>query len=143
MSTIRVELTSPFAKVPVKSSLDAAGYDLFSIDNVMLPPGARQLISTGIKVACPKNAYLRIAPRSGLAFKHGIDVLAGVVDPDYRGNVNVVMINLGSELFEVRQGDRIAQIIPTLLLPDSSMERVHTLDTTERGGGGFGSTGRS
>ena len=135
------------ATIPTYGSNDAAGMDLYANlsgaegDMYTLAPGERKLFKTGIAVAIPRGFYGRIAPRSGLAYKHGIDVMAGVVDSDYRGDVGVILINLGDEDFEVKHGDRIAQFIiedykPCLPVPALS------LDDTSRGVGGFGSTGK-
>lgn len=128
------------AKAPVRGSEQAAGLDLCSDQQYRIAPGARQLISTGIAVEIPAGYYGRIAPRSGLAVKNGIDVGAGVVDSDYRGEVKVLLFNFGSEEFVVNVGDRIAQFI---IEPYSSVSVVETkvLETTDRGQGGFGSTG--
>lgn len=135
------------ATIPTYGSNDAAGMDLYANffeetgNSFCLAPGQRKLFKTGIAVAIPRGFYGRIAPRSGLAYKHGIDVMAGVVDSDYRGDVGVILVNLGKENFIVEHGDRIAQFIieaykPCLPVPSLS------LDNTSRGGGGFGSTGK-
>ena len=104
--------------------------------------GGRCIVGTGISLEIPEHVYARIAPRSGLAVKHGIDVLAGVVDSDYRGEVRVVLINHGDEPFVVRPGDRIAQILFELIAsPPPVLQVTYALGATERGAGGFGSTG--
>jgi dUTP pyrophosphatase len=100
------------ATLPVRSSPGAAGYDLFSTDNYVVLPGRRAVISTGISVQLPPGTYGRIAPRSGLAVKHGLDTLAGVIEPDYTGEIKVVLQNLDTvQPFVIRPGYRIAQLI--------------------------------
>ena len=127
------------AKVPVRATPYSAGFDLFSTEDYVLKTGERKLFKTGIALSIPSTLYGRIAPRSGLAYKKGIDVMAGVIDSDYRDDVGVILINLGQSDVEIKQGDAIAQIIfenyyaPTLELSTS-------LDETVRGNGGFGST---
>jgi dUTP pyrophosphatase len=102
----------PTAIIPVRATGGAAGYDLFSTDNYVVLPGRRVVISTGISVQLPPGTYGRIAPRSGLAVKHGLDTLAGVIDPDYTGEVKVVLQNLDTQQpFVIRPGYRIAQLI--------------------------------
>lgn len=102
----------------------------------------KTLVKTDIQIALPSGCYGRVAPRSGLAAKHFIDVGAGVIDEDYRGNLGVVLFNFGKEKFEVKKGDRIAQLIcERIFYPE--IEEVQVLDDTERGAGGFGSTGKN
>lgn len=139
---IQVQLVHPDAKLPTKGSVDSAGYDLSSVeDDVVINPGQRMLIDTGIRVSLPEETYGRIAPRSGLAFKYGIDVLAGVVDRDYRGNIKVILQNHGDKAFVVKSGDRVAQFIVTKIDSASPMIQVDDIEETARGEGGFGSTG--
>lgn len=137
------------ATLPRRATDRAAGYDLFASEETTVPPAladaeggvtvGRVAVPTGIAVAIPDGLYGRVAPRSGLAFRHGIDVGAGVVDSDYRDEIRVLLFNFTSEPFAIRSGDRIAQIVfervahPDLLESDS-------LDETGRRGG-FGSTG--
>jgi dUTP pyrophosphatase len=97
-------------------------------------------VSTGISISIPTNTYFRIAPRSGLAYKNGIDVLAGVIDSDYRGEVKVLLINLSKDVFSIARGDRIAQGILEHITIAEVVE-TDTLIDTDRGAGGFGSTG--
>lgn len=105
-----------------------------------IPARGKQVVLTDIQIELPTGCYGRVAPRSGLAAKNFIDVGAGVIDEDYRGNVGVVMFNHADEVFEVKKGDRIAQLIcEKIFYPD--IEEVSTISTTERGAGGFGSTG--
>lgn len=99
------------AKVPSQATFSDAGYDLFATDTYTLKPGERKLYKTNISTAIPNGYYGRIAPRSGLAYKHGIDVLAGVIDSGYRGDIWVILINFGQEDFPVNEGDKIAQFI--------------------------------
>ena len=106
----------------------------------VIPAGGRGVVKTDLCIACPAGTYARIAPRSGLAVKKGIDVGAGVVDADYRGNVGVVLFNLGTDDFVVDVGDRIAQLILEKVNMAPVVE-VEELTETERGAGGFGSTG--
>lgn len=129
------------ASMPVRSSKNAVGYDLASAENVMIPAHGRDQVSTELVVVIPPDCYGRVASRSSLAFRHGIEVGAGVIDPDYRGILRVVLFNHSDQDYIINVGDRIAQLI---------LERVETppvvvmskLDDTERGVGGFGSTGK-
>lgn len=137
---MKIQLLTPEATIPTRGSEKSAGLDLHSAEDCTIEPRERKLVSTGIAVALPSNSYGRVAPRSGLAVKHGIDVLAGVVDEDYRGEVKVALINLGTEPFVVSKGDRIAQlVIESISRP--VVEVVESLEETARGAGGFGSTG--
>ena len=137
---LRVELMNEDAKMPVKGSEKAAGYDLFSAVEIPIPARGKECVSTGIKIMLPENCYGRIAPRSGLAVKHSLDVGAGVVDEDYRGEIKVVMFNLSDEEFLVTKGMRIAQLVcERIWYP--SIEKVESVDETKRGERGFGSTG--
>lgn len=137
---LRVKKVTPNATLPTRGSGGAVGYDLYSTDEIVVPPTHRALIGTGIAVVLPVGVYGRVAPRSGLAVKHGIQVGAGVVDPDYTGEIKVVLFNHGDKDFEVRRGDRIAQLIlERCETPD--IEEVGAIDETQRGSTGFGSTG--
>ena len=128
------------ASIPIRGSTESAGYDLSSNEEGIIPAGERKLIKTGVKIALIYGTYGRIAPRSGLAYKNGIDVFAGVIDSDYRGEIGVILFNSSKEDFEYKKGDRIAQLIITpILLP--SLIQVESLDDTSRGDGGYGSTG--
>ncbi|SAM82407.1 probable dUTP pyrophosphatase [Ustilago bromivora] len=130
----------PLAKLPTRGSALAAGYDLYASERVVLPRGGRKVVQTGICLAIPTGHYGRVAPRSGLASKHGIDVGAGVIDEDYRGLLGVLLFNLGDADFTINEGDRIAQlIIEKISTP--KVQQVESLDETLRGEGGFGSTG--
>lgn len=128
------------ATVPTRGSTRAAGYDLYSAYDYSVAPLDKAIVKTDIQIAVPPGCYGRVAPRSGLAAKHFIDVGAGVVDEDYRGNVGVVLFNFSKETFEVKKGDRVAQLIcERICYPE--LEECDTLDETARGAGGFGSTG--
>jgi dUTP pyrophosphatase len=111
-----------------------------AVEAITILPGKRRLIKTGIAVKLPAGTYGRVAPRSGLAYKHGIDVMAGVIDEDYRGDIGVILYNSGDEPFHVTHGMRIAQLIVEVYRPVLVVER-DSLDVTNRGEGGFGSTG--
>ncbi|NWT84028.1 DUT protein, partial [Lanius ludovicianus] len=139
---LRFTKLSENAFAPSRGSARAAGYDLYSAYDCVIPPMEKAVVKTDIQIALPSGCYGRVAPRSGLAAKHFIDVGAGVIDEDYRGNVGVVLFNFGKETFEVKKGDRIAQLIcERIYYPE--LEEVEALDGTERGEGGFGSTGKN
>ncbi|NWR69140.1 DUT protein, partial [Centropus unirufus] len=139
---LRFARLSENASVPSRGSARAAGYDLYSAYDCVIPPMEKAVVKTDIQIALPSGCYGRIAPRSGLAAKHFIDVGAGVIDEDYRGNVGVVLFNFGKESFQVKKGDRIAQLIcERIFYPE--LEEVQALDDTERGEDGFGSTGKN
>mmetsp|Transcript_38952 Transcript_38952/g.44453 ORF Transcript_38952/g.44453 Transcript_38952/m.44453 type:complete len:179 (+) Transcript_38952:273-809(+) len=141
-STLRVKFLSDKATLPKKGTPDSAGYDLASAEGpVIIPSGQRRLVKTDLSIACPVGTYGRIAPRSGLAVKHGIDVGAGVVDADYRGPVGIILFNFGDKDFTINAGDRIAQLILERIVCNADVALVTDLDDTERGEGGFGSTG--
>jgi dUTP pyrophosphatase len=129
--------------LPRYASLDAAGLDIASAEDLTLEPGERHAFATGFSIETPLGYEVQVRPRSGLAIKHGITCLntPGTIDSDYRGEVKVILINLGHEPFEVRRGERIAQLVPAPLLRADFVE-VEALAETERGAGGFGSTGR-
>uniref|UniRef100_A0A0A9ZBI7 Deoxyuridine 5'-triphosphate nucleotidohydrolase n=1 Tax=Lygus hesperus TaxID=30085 RepID=A0A0A9ZBI7_LYGHE len=130
------------AHAPSKGSELAAGYDLKSAYDYTIPARGKELVKTDIQIQVPEGCYGRVAPRSGLAWKHHIDVGAGVIDADYTGNVGIVMFNHGPEDFKVKAGDRVAQLIcEKICYPD--IQEVKTVDETKRGAGGFGSTGQS
>ena len=121
----------------------AAGLDVVAAENLTLAPGQRHAVATGFSIAIPDGYEVQVRPRSGLALKHGITCLntPGTIDHDYRGEVKVILANLGSEPFEVRRGERIAQLVPAPVLK-ARFREVETLSETERGAGGFGSTGQ-
>lgn len=130
------------ATAPVRGSEGAAGYDLAAAENKIVPARGKNLVKTNLAIAIAKDTYARIAPRSGLAWKKSIDVGAGVIDADYRGDVGVILFNHDDEDFEVKKGDRIAQLIIEYIATPVPQE-VDDLDDTSRGDGGFGSTGVS
>ncbi|XP_034735830.1 deoxyuridine 5'-triphosphate nucleotidohydrolase, mitochondrial isoform X1 [Etheostoma cragini] len=133
---------SEHATTPTRGSTKAAGYDLYSAYDYTIGPMDKAIVKTDIQIAVPHGCYGRVAPRSGLAAKHFIDVGAGVVDEDYRGNVGVVLFNFSKDTFDVKKGDRVAQLVcERICYPDLVEQK--TLDETERGDGGFGSTGRN
>lgn len=121
----------------------AAGLDVVSAEDLTLAPGQRHAVATGFAIAIPEGYEVQVRPRSGLALKHGITCLntPGTIDHDYRGEVKVILANLGSEPFEVRRGERIAQLVPAPVLKADFVE-VAALSETGRGAGGFGSTGQ-
>jgi dUTP pyrophosphatase len=139
--SVKVKRIHPAAKLPSRGTYWAAGADLCSVEGFTLQPGERKSAPTGLSIEIPPGWYGRVAPRSGLAARHGIDTLAGVVDPDYRGELMVLLINTGNAPVTFDAGERIAQLV---------IERAAVCDyvwmeelgETDRGGGGFGSTGR-
>lgn len=137
---LRVKKLSPAASIPARGSPESAGFDLASAERTVIKAGCRGIVKTDLSIACPPGTYARIAPRSGLAVKKFIDTGAGVVDADYRGPVGVVLFNFGTEDFQVEIGDRVAQLILEKISMVNAVE-VDSLEDTERGAGGFGSTG--
>ena len=126
--------------IPTRGSNGSVGYDLYSnMDGVILS-SERGLVSTGITVVLPPGVYGRVAPRSGLAVKHGIQVGAGVIDPDYTGEIKVVLFNHGDKDFEVKKGDRVAQLVLEQC-KTPPIEEINIVEDTIRGSSGFGSTG--
>jgi dUTP pyrophosphatase len=128
--------------LPTYATAHAAGLDVVSAEDLTLASGARHAVATGFAIAIPDGYEVQIRPRSGLALKHGITCLntPGTIDADYRGEVKVILANLGSEPFVIARGDRIAQLVPAPV-QRASFEEVDALDDTARGSGGFGSTG--
>ena len=129
-------------ELPAYATDGAAGMDVLSAEDVTLAPGARHAVATGLAVAIPHGFEIQVRPRSGLALKHGITVpnTPGTIDSDYRGEVKVILINHGSEPFEIRRGDRVAQLVVAPVTIGTWL-KVDELDETLRGEGGFGSTG--
>ena len=123
-----------------RGSKEAAGYDICTLDNVLIPPFQRTLVSTGLAMTVPEGTYGQLAPRSGLSVKKGLHVGAGVIDRDYTGEVKVLLMNLSSEPIELQSSDRIAQLILKKIETPEVVE-VEELTETLRGVGGFGSTG--
>ena len=130
-------------QLPTYATGGAAGLDVVAAEDVTLAPGQRHAVATGFAVAIPHGYEVQVRPRSGLALKHGITCLntPGTIDEDYRGEVKVILANLGSEPFEVRRGERIAQLVPAPVLK-AEFHVVGALSDTSRGAGGFGSTGQ-
>ncbi|WP_114954903.1 dUTP diphosphatase [Sphingosinicella terrae] len=129
--------------LPGYATEHAAGLDIVAAESLALEPGKRHAVATGFAIAIPHGYEVQVRPRSGLAFKNGISVLntPGTIDSDYRGEVKVILANLGSEPFQIVRGERIAQLVPAPVL-QVRFEEVEDLDATARGEGGFGSTGR-
>ena len=139
-NALRVKLLSPKATIPVKGTTLAAGYDLSSAQQLTIPVNGRALVQTDISLSVPKGTYGRIAPRSGLAVKHGITTGAGVIDADYTGPIGIVLFNHGDQDFRIEEGDRIAQLILEQIA-NKPVIQVQELTQTTRGSKGFGSTG--
>jgi dUTP pyrophosphatase len=129
------------AALPEYGSADAAGADLRASEAVVIAPGARAAVPTGLRLAIPSGHVGLVWPRSGLAVRHGIDTLAGVIDSDYRGEVRVVLVNHGEEPFAIAAGDRVAQLL-VQRVERAAFRAASELGYTGRGSGGFGSTGR-
>lgn len=144
--TIRIRLNRlPHGEglpLPSYASHGAAGMDVVAAEELDLMPGQRHAVATGFKVAIPEGYEIQVRPRSGLALKHGITVpnTPGTIDSDYRGEVKVILINLGEQAFQVRRGERIAQLVPAPVLR-AHFSEARELEQTARGSGGFGSTG--
>ena len=129
--------------LPAYATEGAAGMDVVAAETLTLAPGARAAVATGFAIAIPAGHEVQVRPRSGLALKHGVTCLntPGTIDSDYRGEVKVILANLGQDPFAIARGDRIAQLIPAIVLR-ASIDEVDALEDTARGAGGFGSTGR-
>jgi len=140
LTSLRFKQLDPRAVLPKRGSVLAAGLDVCGIEDVEIAPKQRVTARTGLAVAIPPGFYGRVAPRSGLAVKSGLDVLAGVIDSDYRGEIVCVLYNTGDETIELPAGSKICQlIIEQIITPDATW--ATDLDETARGAGGFGSTG--
>jgi dUTP pyrophosphatase len=150
-ATVKVDIMQlPHAEglaLPAYQSADAAGLDLLAAvpaeTPLILTPGKFAMVPTGLAIALPRGFEAQVRPRSGLAAKHGVTVLntPGTVDADYRGEINVILINHGEAPFPIRRGERIAQMV-IAPVTQAQLVQVDTLSTTDRGAGGFGSTGR-
>jgi dUTP pyrophosphatase len=129
--------------LPGYATAGAAGMDVVAAESLTLAPGARAAVATGFAIAIPEGYEVQVRPRSGLALKHGITCLntPGTIDSDYRGEIKVILINLGDAPFAIARGERIAQLVPAPV-QRASLALVDDLDDTARGSGGFGSTGR-
>ena len=145
MVKVQIKKLDPNAKIPEYKTAGASGVDIMALleKEITLDPGESQIIPTGLSIAIPEDLEVQIRPRSGLAAKSNISVLntPGTIDSDYRGEIKVILINLGNERFTVKNGDRIAQMILTPIMK-FKFEEVNKLDDTIRGSGGFGSTGK-
>ncbi|XWS25747.1 hypothetical protein CRYUN_Cryun27aG0094300 [Craigia yunnanensis] len=140
VSLLRVKKLSEKAVLPSRGSPLAAGYDLSSATDTKVPARGKARVPTDLILSIPEGTYDHVAPRSGLAWKHIIDVGAGVIDADYRGPLVVILFNHSDVDFEVKVGDRIAQLIIEKIMTPDVLE-VADLDSTTRGAGGFGSNG--
>jgi dUTP pyrophosphatase len=144
LSTLEIKLFAtcqvPGAKTPTRGSTRAAGWDLYSVKSAEILPGQRRLVDTGISMEFPSGVYGRIALRSGLALKHGISIGAGVIDPDYGGNIQVLIMNQGEQTVNLIAGDRIAQLIPEQYF-EGPLREVNQVTDTAWGLQGFGSMG--
>ncbi len=129
--------------LPAYATAGAAGMDVVAAEDLVLAPGARHAVATGFAIAIPPGYEVQVRPRSGLALKHGVTCLntPGTIDEDYRGEVKVILANLGDQPFTIVRGERIAQLVPAPV-QRALFEEVAVLDETDRGSGGFGSTGR-
>lgn len=141
--SLKVFLRSEKATLPTRGSALAAGYDIYSAEDSVVPGQGQALVSTDISIIVPVGTYGRVAPRSGLTVKHGISTGAGVIDADYRGEVKVALFNHSKKDFEIKKGDRIAQLVLEKIVNAEITEITQEeLVATERGEGGFGSTGK-
>lgn len=140
--TVRFRLLDSSAKLPTYAHLGDAGMDVCSIEDVVIAPGARHLVKTGFAMELPDGFEAQVRPRSGLAIKSGITVLntPGTIDSGYRGEVGVILINLSDVPFHVEKGMKIAQMV-IAKFERAEIEEVSELSSSERGAGGFGSTG--
>ena len=136
-----LEVNAQGQLLPEYSSLGAAGADLYANEAVTLGPGERHAVATGLRIEIPPGHAGLVWPRSGLAVRHGIDTLAGVIDSDYRGEVRVVLVNHGQQPFTIEPGDRIAQLV-LQKIERAVFTSASELAGSVRGEGGFGSTGR-
>ncbi len=139
---VRICRTDPAAQLPAYAHPGDAGMDVRSVVDLTIAPGERALVRTGLVLMLPPNAEAQVRPRSGLALKHGVTVLntPGTIDSGYRGEVGVILINLGAEPFKVEKGMKIAQLVIAPVTQAEIVE-VSEIDSTDRGAGGFGSTG--
>lgn len=141
MLKLKINKLEEDAMIPSKANKSDAGYDLYAIEDVNIPSRGRALVRTGISMAIPENHVGLIWPRSGLAVKAGIDTLAGVIDSGYRGEVCIVLQNHTNHDYHIKKNDRAAQII-IQQLPIIKLELVEDLHKSDRGDGGFGSSGK-
>lgn len=141
---VQIKRLHPDALIPRYMTELAAGMDIHALpqETIELQPGERCLVPTGLAMAIPAGFEVQVRPRSGLAIRHGVTLLntPGTIDADYRGEIQIIMINLGQKAFQIAQGDRIAQLIVAPVC-QAKLEEVATLSETGRGSGGFGHTG--
>ena len=142
ISLVQIKKLNEDAIIPTRGSDFAAGYDVYSTEDVEIPVGETVLVGTGLSMAIPVNKVLLLYPRSGLASKKGLRLAngVGVIDADYRGEIGVILINLSNEVQSINRGDRIAQIV-IAKHEIAELIETDTLDETERGKGGFGHSG--
>lgn len=140
LDVLRFKQLDPKATLPARGSEFSAGLDICSIEDLVIEPHQRATARTGLAVAIPHGFYGRVAPRSGLAAKHGLDVLAGVIDSDYRGELCCLLYNTGDVLIALPAGSKICQLIIEKIIAPKAVWS-NDLDETARGAGGFGSTG--
>jgi len=140
MTRLKIKKINQNATIPKYAHEGDAGFDLSSVEDYSLNPGDKIIVKTGLQMEIPENYFGNIRNRSGLAAKYGIHVLAGVIDSHYRGEIGVVLINLGKALYNITKGDRIAQMI-IQGCESCEIEEVNEISETKRGDGGFGSTG--
>ncbi len=142
---LKIKKLHPAAMTPTYGTDMASGFDLSSVEHFVIGPGKRAIVPTGLTISIPKGFEIQIRPRSGMAAKYGVTVLntPGTIDADYLGEIKVILINHGSEPFEVRPFDRIAQGVLAAVTDHVEFEDVDEItETTTRGAGGFGSTGK-
>lgn len=142
MVTIKIQKIKDNAIIPKYAHEGDAGVDLYSTEEYLIKPGERVLVSTGIKMAIPKGHEAQIRPKSGLALKHGLSIVntPGTIDSGYRGEVGIIIINLGKEEYKIEKGKKVAQMVINQV-EEATFEEVKELDETTRNEGGFGSTG--
>ena len=140
--TVMISKISDDAKLPSYAHEDDVGMDLYSVEELVIKPMERKLVGTGIKIELPKNIEAQVRPKSGLSAKFGLSVLntPGTIDPGYRGEVKVIIINLGNEEYKIEKGSKIAQMVFNEI-KKPKIKIVDELTKTKRGEGGFGSTG--
>jgi dUTP pyrophosphatase len=140
LQLLRFKRLEASATLPTRGSSQAAGLDLYSIEDVVIEPQQRALVRTGLAVAIPEGYYGRVAPRSGLAVKNGLDVLAGVIDADYRGEIRCALYNTGDQRIDLPAQSKICQLIIEQIITPTAVW-ADEISETKRGGDGFGSTG--
>ena len=141
--TLKFKKINPDAIIPAYAHPSDAGMDIRSVEDLTIPAGKRALVHTGLVMALPPMYEAQVRPRSGLALKHGITVLntPGTIDAGYRGEVGVILANFGDEDFKVSKGDKIAQVVIAPVTQPDEIVEIEEIDETDRGAGGFGSTG--